>query len=165
MIKEIPDFAPYVVSDTGEVYNGKRMNHGPLSTWIDNVGYEMVVLHKNNKRHYCRVHRLVAITFIPNPDNKPQVNHIDGNKTNNNVSNLEWIDNAENTQHGYDMGAYPKSRQVSVVAIDKDDTKKRFQFPSIRSMCKALLLNRKTVSRILEGSKVTNNYHYNFQFA
>lgn len=63
-------------------------------------GYKRVVIvYKDNTKIYEAVHRLVAKTFIPNPENKPQVNHIDGNKLNNNVSNLEWVTNAENAIH------------------------------------------------------------------
>ena len=60
------------------------------------MGYLQVVLHKNNKKYYKRIHRLVAEAFIPNPINLPQVNHINGDKTNNTVDNLEWIDNKNN---------------------------------------------------------------------
>ena len=58
-------------------------------------GYKTVALHRKN----FFVHRLVAQTFIPNPHNKPQVNHIDGNRTNNHVSNLEWVTQSENEHH------------------------------------------------------------------
>lgn len=62
-------------------------------------GYLRVQLYKNNKRRNLRVHRLVALAFIPNPDNKPKVNHIDGDPTNNVVSNLEWVTGEENRAH------------------------------------------------------------------
>lgn len=64
-----------------------------------NNGYIGVSLEKNNKSRFCSVHRLVAKTFISNTENKPDVNHIDGNKHNNNISNLEWVTKSENTIH------------------------------------------------------------------
>lgn len=66
-------------------------------------GYIQVALTKNGKSRIFNVHRLVAQAFIPNPLNLPQVNHIDGNKTNNNVSNLEWCTAQENIQHAHKM--------------------------------------------------------------
>lgn len=59
---------------------------------------------KNRKKKRYKIHRLVAITFIPNIDNKPEVNHIDGNKENNCISNLEWTTSSENMQHAFKMG-------------------------------------------------------------
>jgi len=67
-------------------------------------GYLQVFLSKNGKIKTCRVHQLVAIAFIPNPDNLPEVNHKDGIKTNNDVSNLEWSTSSENTKHAIRMG-------------------------------------------------------------
>ena len=72
-----------------------------LKPSIGEYGYESVSLSMNNKKYMRRVNRLVAQTFIDNPDNLPQVNHIDGNKTNNRVENLEWCNGSYNMQHCY----------------------------------------------------------------
>lgn len=66
--------------------------------------YKTVTLHKDKKPMSCSVHRLVALTFINNPENKREVNHIDGNTLNNNVKNLEWVTPMENTIHAIKIG-------------------------------------------------------------
>lgn len=106
MTKEIPNFSNYSISDSG-VVTSKRVyaNTHVRKQQINNCGYCMVsLIDDNGKKHLKSVHRLVAQAFIPNPDNKPQVNHINGNKRDNIVSNLEWCTAAENTQHAYSSG-------------------------------------------------------------
>lgn len=71
----------------------------------DNKGYMRIDIKDNNgRKRFCGVHRLVAEAFIDNPEKKPQVNHIDGNKGNNNLNNLEWCTNKENQEHAYRIG-------------------------------------------------------------
>lgn len=107
----------YKVSSLGRVYsvprkftrgNQKVAHYGKVidldSSYEDKDGYFRIVLVKDTKTWDVYVHRLVALNFIPNPDNLPQVNHRDGNKKNNKVSNLEWCTNTENTQHSYRTG-------------------------------------------------------------
>lgn len=89
----IPD-THYSVSSEGRVRNDETSKIKALDKRHD--GYCKVDLYSEGNRSSKRVHRLVAEAFIPNPDNKPQVNHIDGNKINNNVENLEWVDGSEN---------------------------------------------------------------------
>lgn len=95
----------YEVSNTGEVkstFYGK--NPRILKKSKTSTGYCKVELYKNKKRKSLRVHRLVAIAFIPNIDNKPNINHIDGNPLNNNVINLEWCTQKENVIHAIEIG-------------------------------------------------------------
>lgn len=70
-----------------------------LKLHLQNSGYLFICLQKDGYKKWYTIHRLVAIHFIPNPDNKPQVNHIKSVKTDNNVENLEWVNNRENSTH------------------------------------------------------------------
>lgn len=103
-MRPIPDYEnEYLISETGEVTRRETGRVIRPSLNPQN-GYLYVGLWKDNKGKTCSVHRLVARTFIPNPDQKPFVNHKDSNRTNANKNNLEWATQSENTQHGYDFG-------------------------------------------------------------
>ena len=97
--KDVQEFENYQISSFGRV-KGK---YGILKPQFDR-NYYHVTLFKNGKRKIKFVHRLVAEAFIPNPNNLPQVNHIDGVKTNNNLSNLEWISCKGNALHAFRLG-------------------------------------------------------------
>jgi hypothetical protein len=75
-----------------------------LTNVINAQGYYMINLNINGTSKTCKIHRLVAKTFIPNPDNKCCINHIDGDKLNNEVINLEWVTHQENSKHAHKMG-------------------------------------------------------------
>jgi len=93
----------YQVSNTGVVINKRTGN--PLKQRIHKTGYYVVGLYNTDDRKvYRRVSRLVAEAFVPNPDNKPQVDHIDNNRLNNHASNLQWLTASENVQKGWDSG-------------------------------------------------------------
>ena len=98
----------YIITSNGKIFcsidNKRMLKSTPTikKTKVDKYGYERVMLYKNQKKYCKQVHRLVAENFIPNPNNLPQVNHIDGNKLNNNVNNLEWVSSSENIKHAYD---------------------------------------------------------------
>lgn len=80
-------------------------------------GYKEVRLCKNGETRDFKIHRLVAQAFIPNPHNLPQVNHIDGNKGNNRVDNLEWVTSQQNIKHAYQIGLKKPHSQRAVIAI------------------------------------------------
>ena len=92
----------YSVSNIGNIRNDQT--NKILSKYVSHKGYEVIYLCNKGKRKNMKVHRLVAIAFIPNVENKPQVNHKDGNKLNNNVDNLEWVTCKENINHAFKTG-------------------------------------------------------------
>lgn len=95
----IANFENYLVSPNGKVKNS--ITNRVFDPQKPNNGYYSITLKgKDNKFHSFLIHRLVAQAFIPNPNNLPFVNHIDENKTNNHVSNLEWVSEVENARHG-----------------------------------------------------------------
>ena len=108
--KVIDGFPDYTVTDSGEVISYKR-GRKPRVLVRDGCGYLRVGL-RNDKYITKKVHRLVAEAFIPNPNNFGEVNHKDGNKANNNVANLEWVDRKQNLQHSWDSGLREHHREV-----------------------------------------------------
>lgn len=112
----IPGFDGYYeISDDGQVRSVERVAirrdgkpmpvHGKiLKQVVSNAGYMRVSCKVDNFGKWVPVHRAVAMAFIPNPENKREVNHKDGNKLNNTVENLEWVTPKENTKHKYETG-------------------------------------------------------------
>lgn len=145
IFEDIPGYEGiYQVSNLGRVKRlahisrqGKHLDEYIFKNHYDNFGYTYVTLSDGSKNgKQWTIHRLVAMTFIPNPENKPCVNHKDGIKDNNVVTNLEWCTYKENTQHAIRTGLITKeqqhingrkSRQVVGIPIMCDDTGEVFE--------------------------------------
>jgi len=104
--KRIKYFPEYEVSNFGRVKSFKRdiINGKIRKFYIDIYGYKTITLIKNSKLKTFTIHRLVIQAFKSNPENKSQINHIDGNKLNNKIENLEWCTCSENLKHAYKLG-------------------------------------------------------------
>lgn len=164
MWKEIPGFeGRYEVNEHGEVYSKNRTcitRRGSRYTIKGRIlkpnkiknGYLVVYLSKNNTNYPCYIHRLVAEAFIPNPNRLPAINHIDGNKENCSVDNLEWVTYSENNQHAYDTGLKPKGEgQYKAKLKEKDvrEIRKRGKTGIYESIANRYGVSKATVRDIL----------------
>lgn len=146
----------YQISNDGQVRSFKRSKSQPrmIKPFEDRDGYLCVRLVKNGSKHQYRIHRLVAETFILNNNHKPTVNHIDGDKHNNTVSNLEWATYSEQIRHVVDNNLR-SSQSVQVVCIETGQ-----KFPSKRSAETTLGIRKNGVSRSIRTSKPVNGYTF-----
>lgn len=114
--KQIDNFPNYSVSDTGLVKS--NVSNKLISIWTKKNGYCQVTLHRNGKKKNLYVHRLVATAFINNDQSLSDVNHIDENKKNNSVNNLEWLDHKKNCNYGRRNFKVSQKLSKPVIQID-----------------------------------------------
>lgn len=146
-----------LVSDQGRVKSLLRDGR-ILKPTLDENGYLRLKITLDRKPISYKVHRMVASAFIPNPNNLPQVNHINGNKTDNSVSNLEWVTNKENAAHAIRAGLWDtviqgskreNERRKKVVTAHKDD-----QVMTFESVADAERhFNSRHISDVLKGKR------------
>lgn len=157
--KTTSDYPNYEVSTNGQV---KKKSTGKILVCTDDSrGYPAVTLINDTGQHTKNIHRLVAETFIPNPENKRTVNHKDGNKRNNHISNLEWNTLSENVKHAYDNGlkkrpdnAGSPKRRVRIVETGEE-------FDSVGSCARAINGNQAHIFNCLSGRYHTHKgYHF-----
>lgn len=134
--KNIEDFEGFQISNLGRIkrleYKKWCVPNNSFSTMKEKIlktsfnnskSYERIKISLNNRTKIYSIHRLVAITFIPNPNNYPQINHIDGDKSNNKVENLEWCTNNENMKHRYEVlkkFSFPKGESCNFSKLNKE---------------------------------------------
>lgn len=146
----------YGITSCGKVwsYRGKKF----LFPYSNSKGYLRVTLCKDGKREQFSVHRLVAEAYIPNPDNLPQINHKDENKTNNCVNNLEWCDNKYNSNYG--TAQKRRAKKISKKVYCKELNR---IFNSQIEAARELNLSQGNISRVCRGiSQTTGGYHFEY---
>lgn len=155
----------YKVSEYGDVRSRDRViqrggrKHSikgqVLTHNICKNGYHRVGLNKDSKRQYKAVHRLVAKLFVDNPKDKPEVNHIDGDKSNNHYTNLEWVTRGENMKHGYEMGLITHLSDNSEAkrkrVIKTDNSGNKTFYPSLTEASRKDGISTAYLSQIING--------------
>ena len=130
--KQVKDYPHLLVSRTGKVWT--TTYNRELGQFLTNRGYLVVKLCKNKTVRTIHVHRIVAEAFIPNPDNLPTVDHIDGNKLNNNVENLQWLSQSDNCRKSSKNASKPNKPIFCVetgnVYKSKAEAARKLRIPS-----------------------------------
>ena len=153
--KELDDLPNYEISNMGRLRNKNTLRI--LKTRISKLGYEQITITYGGEKYFRTIHRLVATAFLINPDNKPEVNHIDENKLNNSVGNLEWVTRKENLNHGAWKLKKIQSRDKAIYAYKDGEV---LEFPSTKICAQTLGLIPTNVTQALkrlnkDGSKKT----------
>ena len=157
ILKDIKGFEGlYKISNDGKVWSEYKRDY--LKPRLSMDGYERVALSKNNKRYEYRVARLVAETFVENPENKPQVNHIDYNVRNNWYENLEWCDNYENSHYSYDVGRFMTKREYKVYTFTNVYNGDSFSIIGISNVAKKFASSKKNFKAIIKKYANTGMY-------
>ena len=136
----------YEITENGEVIN---IHNGHKRVLQPNTkGYLRVMINGKN----LFVHRLVAEKYVPNPENKPQVNHIDGNKLNNHYTNLEWVTNQENRNHAIECGLHTMGEDCSWSKLNNDKVKfirKHQNDITVKEFTELFNVTRKTIEKVI----------------
>ncbi len=143
----LDEYPRYKISPDGRVYSmyQRRILKG-IKTTGDRM--TMAISTKNGPSKRMYIHRLVALAYIPNPENYPVINHIDGDSLNNNVENLEWCTYAQNAQHAYDTGI--NSNKKPVIQLDKNDVELA-RFSSVKEAAKHIGVTEGAIHYVLSG--------------
>lgn len=155
VIKEFPD---YSVTKDGRVYSHFTDKYIKPFLREDSYDYWYVNLYRNGLKSKHSIHRLVAKAYLPNIENKAQVNHIDGNKFNNNLDNLEWVTASENGKHAYKLGLSKVSDYHKKCLIERQnkivlDTSNGIFYNSAKEAASIINMNASTLMSYLRGER------------
>lgn len=146
----------YFVSKDGDVISKYKNRIHRMKVFETDKGYQYVKLWINNKSVAAFIHRLVASSYIPNPENKPEVNHKDGVKSNNFVWNLEWVTSKENKTHAKNMNLLNPAKC-------ENQGKSKYTNKQIKKVCKLLEKNKNTLKEISEKTSVSMDTIYSIR--
>lgn len=155
-MRAINGFENYLIDEGGNVYS--KLRNKKLKHFSNPDGYLLYKLYKDKKPFTIKIHRLVAEAFIPNPDNKPQVNHINGIKTDNRLINLEWVTKSENQKHAHKTGLQKKlGERLPCLKISPDGFLLEV-FYSKSIAAKITGISRKNIHKSIKNNKIKGGF-------
>ena len=152
---EIKNFEDYTISENGDVWS--KYSDRFLKSSISHKGYINVSLYKNGKQKTFGIHRLLAMAYIPNPDNKPTVDHIDINPSNNSLSNLRWATREEQQENQNAYGEIPHKHIC--YNYHKKSGNKYYQIKKEGYFTKKLNINKYTLKDAVDLRRSLLMYH------
>lgn len=168
---DIPQYnGDYRISTYGNVLSFKNGKTKLLKPGTDKHGYRFVVLSESGKSRLYYIHRLVALFFIKNPENKLEIDHIDGNRTNNNIDNLRWVTRKENANNPISLHRYKIAGMKNKPYLNREKRVKQIYnntvvavYNNIRDAERATGIAHQSISRVAKG-KLKSCGGYNWQY-
>ena len=144
MEKEILGYENYTIDEDGNVFTKKRGRY--MRPFANHSGYLGIYLSKNGKRKYFFIHKLVAVAFVPNPNNYKEVNHIDEDKKNNKAENLEWCTREYNNNYGTKLSKVSKRVKCIETGV---------VYPSFRAASRETGISAPAICWVCNGKRKT----------
>ena len=163
-MKEIEGYEGlYSITSCGKVWSHRRNKF--LKPRVQRDGYLLVNLIKDKKQITFQLHRLVAMAYLPNPQNLPCINHKDENKKNNNINNLEWCDHQYNSKYYFERHAQNTGRTIGmngkkIICVETGEI-----YPSINFAARELGIDQGTLSKVVnkkDGRQTAKGYHFEY---
>lgn len=156
--RELPDFENYKISTLGRIYSITRRTCLKVKR-LGGRGYYQVRLSKNGNYYYKNLHRLLAEVFIPNPNNLRTVNHINGNKLDNRLENLEWSDDCRQQHQACVIGLKPTTQPILTEQEILDVYKRYFEEgESMYSIAKRYKTRKQQIAKLVKGQRHKSLY-------